>query len=123
MQAGHLLTYLRSRGCKVFAVRIADQADRTTWTVEHDADATDTDRAFTATELEAATDTAIADAVLTATALSQSDQKDVLATCALVAKTVDPTGWAALTLAQKVAKVKALAADWRGFRVFVEKNL
>lgn len=52
-----------------------------------------------------------------------SRAKDVLATCATIAKYTDPSGWAALTVAQKVARVRAIAADWKAFRIFVDQQL
>lgn len=65
----------------------------------------------------------VRDAQLDAVARDGAGRKDLLATCALLAKTTDPVGWTAMTLAQKIARVRALADEWRGFRVFVERNL
>jgi hypothetical protein len=118
--AERVLLALRAGGVAAIDVRIGTTTDKTTWRV-------------TPVELQAAAQPIITafdpstvasqDAALTELATRDAARKDLLATCALMAKTVDPVAWAALTTPQRIARVRALAQDWRDFRIFVEKSL
>lgn len=116
---------LRVAGIPIVGVSIGVDADRSTWRIQYDASATAQHR-VDGEALRVTFDPfaqSVLDAEVTDRAAVASVDKDRLASYALIAKTVDPAGWAALTVAGKVAKVQGLAADWRGFRAFVEKNL
>jgi hypothetical protein len=118
--AESVLLAVRGAGFAAENVRIGDATDRTTWYVfpqALQAAAQATINAF-----DPASGTAI-DAALTEVATREAARKDILATCALVAKYTDPAGWAALNTAQKIARVRVLANDYRDFRIFVERNL
>jgi hypothetical protein len=118
--ASRLDRVLRGAGLAISGVSIGTEADRQTWKVFP---VSLQDAAQPIIDTFDPNDPAVVDAELDDVATSESDRKDVLATCALVAKYTDPTGWAAMTLGQKVTRVRALAADWKTFRIFVEKNL
>jgi hypothetical protein len=73
--------------------------------------------AATAAELEAWRDEDVAGAAQLATL-----DKRLLATCATIAKRTEP-GWPTMTIAQRVAAVQSVAADWRAFLLFAVRNL
>lgn len=75
-------------------------------------------RLATAQEIAAADD-----AALTERSEATSRQKDILATCALIVRARNITGWNGMTLAQKKTATLAEADVWRDIRVFIEKNL
>lgn len=124
MIAGQVYRTLVEAGVPVTSVTIGTAGDRETWVVHYDPAATAAQRA-TGETIRSTFDPqspAVRDADLAASA--QAEQRTaVLATCALIAKTTDPAGWAALTGPQRVARVQALAAEWRTFYLFAAKNL
>ena len=125
MIAARLDAALKAAGIPVLGVSIGDPANRATWRLDYAPNATAQQRTD-GEALRLAFDPfsqAVLDAELDVLATREATLKDVLATCALIAKTVDPAGWNALNQAQKIARVQALAADWKTFRIFVERNL
>lgn len=115
---------LRAAAVPIVGVRIGRLDDRATWAVEYLPAATAPERA-TGEALRLSFDPlsqAAIDAEAAARAVSQAALKERLADLALLASVTDP-GWAAATVPQKIAKVRALAVTWQALRSFVEKNL
>lgn len=109
----------------IAGVRIGDPANKATWSIQFVAGTSSADQA-TANGILAGFDPADPATVTSAQtndAMSQSRQKDILATIAWAIRLKDTPAWNALSLAQKKATALAAADDWRDIRVFIEKNL
>lgn len=121
MDAGRVKEYLVAAGHNVAGVALVT-ADPTTWQLVMGAGATAAETTAAVTAMRAYDEAAavVVDAHRLSQAARESARFDVLATCALVAKYTNEVAWAAMTPAQKIARVRALANDWKGFRVFVE---
>lgn len=74
-------------------------------------------------ELAAIPDATATTAARTARFQMTADNKDNLATIALIVRARGIPAWNALTLPQKVAAVRAEADVWRNIRDFIEDNL
>lgn len=121
IDAGAALEYLLAAGHNVAAVKIVGD-DPQTWTLSMRQGSTQDQEAAALAALRAydPSSQAAIDAARDADAAREARRHDVLALCAVVAKYTDPAGWAAMTTAQRVARVRAVASDFRTFRVFVE---
>lgn len=76
----------------------------------------------TPAEVAAVTAQDIATARETILASINSEQKDIVATCALLVKMTN-AGWATMTVAQRIQAVRDAVLDWRTLRAFVERSL
>lgn len=122
--AARLDRALRAVPVPILGVTIGVEADRATWVIHYAPEATLADRT-TGDALRLAfdpTSAAASDAETASLSQTQAALKERLADLALLASVTDAT-WAASTLAQKIAKVRALANTWQTLRAFVEKNL